>query len=187
LLTTAAVRNPAEAQTTMPATSPGTTDPEACEDAELAGDGARGAGGATAFEYAFEVVLLWSGGNSAWAEAGGAVCTRAFVSKTVRSRAPQTPDMERPYCCWSFSTAERVAVVNTLRGGIVGTMTRGRVRPTFKSVQNMKGFAGFPAAAGGGERSPGRAGGGRGMGRHARALSVERRGKFLGVTYPVAC
>jgi hypothetical protein len=44
------------------------------------------------------------------------------------------PVMGRPYCCWSFSTAERVAVVNTLRGEIVGTRLRGRVRPTFKLV-----------------------------------------------------
>ena len=57
LLTTAAVRKPAEAQTAIPVTSPGmATAPELV--AAFAGAGAAAGTAPTAFAYTFEVVLL---------------------------------------------------------------------------------------------------------------------------------
>jgi hypothetical protein len=57
LLTTAAVRKPAEAQTAIPVTSPEmATAPELA--AGFAGAGALAGAAPTAFEYTFEVVLL---------------------------------------------------------------------------------------------------------------------------------
>jgi hypothetical protein len=60
------------------------------------------------------VVLFDAGGSKDSALAGGAVVARA-LSKTWRSRDPQTPLIGRPYCCCMRSIAERVAGEKTLR------------------------------------------------------------------------